>query len=122
MIPSISIGNFKAFAETQRIPICPLALTCNDKWKNRFNFLLQPVVSETDLSIEVSIWDDFHDRCLTSNLIGISLPNGFDVRSRPDDITTWTRLSRIDRDDLQREFDPASGRHKKHGGFTICPS
>lgn len=39
MIPSISIGNFKAFAETQRIPIRPLALTCIDKWKNRFNSL-----------------------------------------------------------------------------------
>jgi hypothetical protein len=51
MIPSISIGNFKAFAETQRIPIRPLALTCIDQWKNRFDSLLQPVVSEADLSI-----------------------------------------------------------------------
>jgi hypothetical protein len=72
MIPSISIGNFKAFAETQRIPIRHLALTCIDKWKNRFNSLLRPVVSEADLSIEVAIWDDFHDRCMISNLIGIS--------------------------------------------------
>ena len=88
-----------------------------NKWKNRFNSLFQPIVSKTDLTIEVSIWDDFHDRCMISDLIGISLSNGFDVSSKPDDITTWTRLSRIDRDDLQREFDPASGRHKRQGCF-----
>jgi hypothetical protein len=90
-----------------------------DEWKNRFNSLLQPVVSKADLSIEVSIWDDFHDRCMISDLIGVSLSNGFDVSSKLDDITTWTRLSRIDRDDLQREFDPVSGRHKRQGCFLI---
>jgi len=92
------------------------------EWEKRFNSLLQPIVTKADLSIEVSIWDDFHDRCMISDLIGVSLSNGFDVSSKPDDITTWARLSRIDRDDLQREFDPASGKHKKHGGFTICLS
>ncbi len=56
---------------------------------------------------------------MISDLIGVSLSNGFDVSRKPDDITTWTRLSRTDRDDLQREFDPASGRHKKRGGFII---
>lgn len=90
-----------------------------DEWKNRFKSLLQPIDSKADLSIEVSIWDDFHDRCMISDLIGVSLSNGFDVSSKPDDITTWTRLSRIDRDDLQREFDPASGRHKRQGCFLI---
>lgn len=70
------------------------------------------------LSIEVFVWDDFHDRYVISNLVGISVPNGFDVASGTAR-TTWTRLGRQDRDDLQREFDPASGRHKLQARFTL---
>ena len=71
------------------------------------------------LSATVFIWDDFHDRYLISNLIGISLANGFDTTGKPDDITTWTRLGRVDRDDVQREFDEAAGRHRLCKKFTV---
>ena len=71
------------------------------------------------LSAEVFIWDHFHDRYLISNLIGISLPNGFDTTSRSDDMTTWTRLGRAQRDDIQQEFDKASGRRTLRRQFTL---
>ena len=71
------------------------------------------------LRAEVFVWDDFHDRYLLSNLIGISLPNGFDTTRRRNDITTWTRLGRDDRDNVQREFDEASGRHALRARFTL---
>ena len=71
------------------------------------------------LSATVFIWDDFHDRYLISNLIGISLANGFDTTGKPDDITTWTRLGRVDRDDVQREFDEAARRHRLCKKFTV---
>ena len=71
------------------------------------------------LQAEVFVWDDFHDRYLISNLIGISLPNGFDTDPNPDAVTRWTRLGRKDRDDVQREFDVASQRHVLRGRFTI---
>lgn len=71
------------------------------------------------LVVEVFIWDDFHDRYLVSDLVGISLPNGFDTTTAPNARTTWTRLGRQDRDDIQREFDPASARHTLRHKFTI---
>ena len=61
------------------------------------------------LQVTVYIWASrprFHDRYLISDIIGISLPDGFDTgRGR----TTWTRLCREDRDHIQREFDPVCG-------------
>ena len=76
---------------------------------------------DAGLGAEVFIWSDFHDRYLLSNLIGISLPNGFDVPGVPGAITTWTRLGRGDRDDVQREFDPGAGRHGLVDRFKVRP-
>jgi hypothetical protein len=72
-----------------------------------------------NLSVQVFVWDDFHDRYLISNIVGISVPNGFDTTTAHNAKTTWTRLGRVDRDDVQREFDPPSGRHKLHHKFTL---
>ncbi|GIW56558.1 MAG: hypothetical protein KatS3mg082_2962 [Nitrospiraceae bacterium] len=88
-------------------------------FETRFRRALQTILSSAGLRAEVFIWDDFHDRYLISDLIGISLPNGFDTTTDPNSVTTWTRLGRKDRDDVQREFDPASGRHTLRHRFTI---
>ena len=69
------------------------------------------------LKAEVFVWDDFHDRYLISNLVGISLPNGFDTNRNPNSVTSWTRLSRADSDDVLREFDPVSRRHTLRASF-----
>ncbi len=71
------------------------------------------------LSAEVFIWNDFHDRYLISDLAGISLPNGFDTTAAQNSRTTWTRLDRDDRDDVQREFDPASNSHTVRHRFRV---
>ena len=73
------------------------------------------------LAVEVFIWHDFHDRYLLSNLVGISLPNGFDVSGAARASTTWTRLGRRDRDDVQREFDPGAGRPGLLDRFDVQP-
>lgn len=59
------------------------------------------------ISFDVFLWDEIHDRYLISDLIGISLPYGFATTSAPNATTTWTRLGRVDRDSIQRDFDPA---------------
>lgn len=82
------------------------------------NALTEPLRA-AGLSACVFMWDDFHDRYLISNLIGVSLPNGFDTTNSPNDMTTWTRLGRTQRDDIQREFDKASQRHNLRCEFTI---
>ncbi len=84
---------------------------------------LEPALSATakasGVSFDVFLWDDFHDRYLVSDLIGISLPNGFGTTTAPNAFTTWTRLGRADRDSVQREFDPAfrAPRHR----FKVLP-
>ena len=84
----------------------------------RFRDELASSLCTAGLRAEVFIWDDFHDRYLISNLIGILLPNGFDTGGRYPS-THWTRLGRPDRDNIQREFDPSSNRRKLYGRFSI---
>ena len=73
----------------------------------QFRDLLSGPMQATGLVIQVFVWDDFHDRYLITDLVGISLPNGFDTTNALNARTTWTRLGRHDRDDIQREFDAA---------------
>ncbi len=89
-------------------------------FEREFRNVLAEPLRAAGLTVEVFIWDDFHDRYLLSNLTGILLPNGFDTTSKPDDFTTWTRLGRDDRDNIQREFDEASGRHTLCFRFTLA--
>ena len=84
-----------------------------------FRGTLTTKLQQAGLRAKVFVWDDFHDRYLISNLAGISLPNGFDTSNDPAEETTWARLGSCERDDIQREFDPASNRHTLHGKFTI---
>ncbi len=88
-------------------------------FERRFRDALGASLHKARLRVEVFIWDDFHDRYLISDLIGISLPNGFDTTTNPRSVTRWTRLGREDLDDVQREFDPASRRHALRQRFVI---
>ena len=87
--------------------------------ENTFRNEFGPVLSQSNLKAEVFIWDDFHDRYLISNLGGILVPYGFDTSSKPDDLTTWSRLGRSTRDDVQLEFARESNKHKLHFNFRI---
>lgn len=75
-------------------------------FRRSFDDALAGPLSAAGLQAEVFIWRDFHDRYVISNLVGIALLNGLDVS--PDHSTTWQRLGRDNRDDIQREFDPAA--------------
>ncbi|HQM27474.1 MAG TPA: hypothetical protein PKW97_13315 [Syntrophorhabdus sp.] len=81
-----------------------------DDWKNRFKQSIHEELNKCGLTVTIFFWDNFHDRYLITNLIGISLPHGFDVSRHSDEMTTWARLSRKNRDDIQREFDPGAKR------------
>ena len=90
-----------------------------DEWKEKFDSSITSSFSSANISIEVFIWDDFHDRYLITDIIGVLMPNGFDVKNNPGDLTTWTRLGREERDDIQREFDPAANRHGLRHRFKL---
>ena len=90
-------------------------------FERRFRNRLGETLRAAGLSAEVFVWDKFHDRYLISNIVGILLSNGFDTPSDPHDVTRWTRLGRDDRDDVRREFHPASRQHKLVARFTVPP-
>ncbi len=79
----------------------------NKEMKDIFQKNIRKIIRDLSFNIEVFIWGGFHDRHIISNVIGLHLGNGLDT-TRADEITTWTRLGKNDRDDVQREFDPAS--------------
>ena len=89
------------------------------EWENRFRNGWSNDLAAAGLPVEVFIWDDHHDRYLITDLVGIEMGNGYDTSTNPKDITTWSRISRKDRDDIQREFDPACNRHVLRHRFTV---
>lgn len=89
------------------------------EWEDRFRNSWRTDLAAAGLQVEVFIWDDHHDRYLITDLIGIEMGNGYDTTNNEGDITTWSRISRKDRDDIQREFDPASNRHALRHRFTV---
>ena len=88
-------------------------------WEARFRRAWGPALSSEAMQVEIFIWDGHHDRYLIADNIGIEMGNGFDVSNRANVTTTWSRISRKDRDDIQREFDPASNRHKLWHRFIV---
>ena len=94
-------------------------IVSSDEWESRFRCSLASELQSSGLIANIFIWDDHHDRYLITDLIGIEMANGYDTSGNPNDITTWSRISRTDRDDIQREFDPASGRHALKCQFQI---
>lgn len=89
------------------------------EWENRFRDSWGTDLAAAGLKVEVFIWDDHHDRYLITDLIGIEMGNGYDTTTNPNAITTWSRIDRKDRDDIQREFDPACNRHTLRHQFTV---
>jgi len=88
------------------------------EWKKRFHEAWDSSLRNAGLSVEVFVRNKFHDRYLISDLIGISVPYGFDTTTK-NIKTTWTRLGRNERDDVQREFDKGTGDHTIRCSFTV---
>lgn len=93
-------------------------IVSDTEWRQRFVSVIGQTVRQLGLHVEVFLWDDFHDRYLISNLIGILIPNGFDTESNPS-TTRWARLDRDHRDSVEKEFNPASGMHRLLHQFTV---
>lgn len=77
-----------------------------EDWQQRFR-PLNDNLAAMGLKATVLFWNDFHDRFLVSDLIGLSLSSGFDTTSDPNSEACWSRLGRHQREARQRRFDPA---------------
>jgi hypothetical protein len=80
---------------------------------------LEAQLRQGGVQVRIFLWDDFHDRFLASDLIGLSWSNGFDTNADPASSVTVARLSRSDRDDLQKEFSVNSLKHQLKHQFVI---
>lgn len=87
-------------------------------WEGRFATLSRSL-KDMRLKANVHVWDDFHDRFLLTNHVGVSMTNGFDTDGDPKASMVWNRMDRSASDDVQREFDPGAGRHKLWFDFSI---
>ncbi|AMU05501.1 hypothetical protein A2T82_04145 [Burkholderia cenocepacia] len=87
-------------------------------WKVAYASLSKDLAAQ-NLTADVFFWDDFHERYLVTDVIGISVPAGFDVTAKPNDWSTWGRLGRDDKDKIQRLFDPAARQASLKWRFTI---
>jgi hypothetical protein len=88
-----------------------------EDWRLRFcTSLLADVSRQMNIKFEVYLWKYMHDRFFITDLMGISLPNGFDTGPGT---TIWSAISRDNRDAVQREFAVEFNRSKLVGSFTI---
>ena len=87
--------------------------------KDAFKDCLEKLLSKAGITVEVFLWDDFHDRFIVSELLGMSWSNGFDTSKDPTASVTIARLSQSDRDGVQNEFSFNSNRHHLQGRFKI---
>ena len=85
-------------------------------WEEIFRRNYEAELTRLTLKMEVYIWDDFHDRYLVSDLAGVLMPNGFDISHNSNQLTTWSRLGRTQKDEVQREFDLSA---RPQGHFVI---
>jgi hypothetical protein len=88
-----------------------------EEWRRRFGQLSDNLQS-VELSAEVFLWLDFHARYLVTDLVGLVAEAGFDV-TRAQEMTTWARLGRNDRDSIQRQFAPETRPADLKYRFTI---
>jgi hypothetical protein len=91
----------------------------NTFWEETFRSSIGVDVAAYKMSVEVFIWDDFHDRFVISDLAGLTVSNSLDVTADPNATVVWSRLDRDLRDSKQREFDPSSHRHKLQHRFRV---
>ena len=85
-------------------------------YEDYFRKKLTNVIKQAQLEVNFFIWDEFHDRYIISNLVGIMSGNSFSIGEQE---TTWMRLDRTRKGQIQAEFD---GNSRKHGTpfiFTI---
>ncbi|WP_414755634.1 MIT C-terminal domain-containing protein [Anabaena sp. CCY 9910] len=72
------------------------------KAKQQFQ-ILSPTLQSANLTAQVFFWTDFHDRYLITDIIGINLNNGLNTDNQ---LTTWTKLSKSHRNNINDEFKP----------------
>ena len=83
-----------------------------EEWHRRLRRVIDADPLLKALRIEIFVWDEFHDRYLISNLMGISMPYGFDTSTKEDE-TRWTTLTPEDADDVRIEFSAGDPRKRR---------
>ena len=71
-------------------------------------------------SADVFVWpENFHDRYLITDIVGILMPYGFDIATNGVKETTWVRLDRGGCQRIEQLFDPNGARFGEVRIFSI---
>ena len=69
-------------------------------------------LAKARMGAKVFVWPvNFHDRFLITDLVGLSLSNGFDIATNNVNEAIWTRLGRNDREVIEKRFEPNAARY-----------
>jgi hypothetical protein len=93
----------------------------NSQWKQQFEPWSREL-RKARRSVEVLFWHEIHARYLVSDIVAISLHDGFRAYSdaRTSKSTRWSRLGTDARENLQREYEEGGDDvHKSCGKITI---
>lgn len=93
-------------------------LTDTNAWKKIFDSRDRSLKTE-GIVAEVFIWDDFKERYLISELVGLLVGKGFKINKDPNAKNTWSRLSRENAQSVDREFGDNSPVHGQPLRFEI---
>ena len=71
------------------------------EWKNSFAALHGQLV-KLNLLVTVFFWEDFHYRCLITDIVGYLVDQGFDTTTAQVSHNKWARLDRVRREEEER--------------------
>lgn len=86
------------------------------EWKARFS-TLNSTLDEAELTVEVFVWEYFHDRFIISNIVAINLSSGLDVVRNAN--VLWNRLPNSMLDGIQRDFAANSAKYDLKYQFKL---
>lgn len=110
-IPLISPGERRTVLPSE-------AFSWKEKRQHEFS-RFDTQLKRKSLRAEIHLWDHFHDRFIITNLLGIHMGKGLSINDKVNEITTWSKLSKLDREAVEREFDSNSGQRTLKYKFTI---
>lgn len=94
------------------------AISEQEEWKSSFSDW-DARFRTAKIPVRVRVWNDFHNRYLLSDLIGLHVGKGFRTTTDSKAFDDWSRLGRKGRLDVDAEFDSNSSDHKLICDFTI---
>lgn len=88
------------------------------KWEKRFRNGMRDFNQSFKQKISVFLWEEFHERYLITNVVGIHSGNSFQI-DKYKDRTIWSRLNKVDKEAIESDFDETATTRAKPKKFKL---